>query len=144
MDIDIFSWKHETIASGIKPIQSKHDRSKASTELATQFCPKGRALKKRFVVKTWPKHLPFMRTVLSELFFLEIRHSSSQLRAGKVQYPTTISMRGWGFTRNVNKCFPTGTAPMHLWVTCIGTSWSEHGSYSTLSILQQHISNSRV
>jgi len=60
MDIDIFSWKRETIASSIKPIQSKQDRNKASTELVPRFCPKGRALKNRSVLKTWPKHLPFM------------------------------------------------------------------------------------
>lgn len=60
MDIDIFSQKHETIASGIKPIESKHDRSEASTELEPQFGPKGRALKNRSVVKTWTKHPQFM------------------------------------------------------------------------------------
>lgn len=55
MDIDIFSWKHETVASGIKPIQSKHDRSKASTELATQFCPKGKSIEKEVCDKNMAK-----------------------------------------------------------------------------------------
>lgn len=69
MDIDIFSWKHKTVALGMKPITLQHYRGRRSTELTTyQICPKGRALKNRFVVKAWPKHLPFMRTVLSELY----------------------------------------------------------------------------
>lgn len=69
MDNDLFSWKHKTVALGMKPIQSKHYRSKASTELTTyQIYPKGRALKNRFVIKAWPNHLSFMRTVLSDLY----------------------------------------------------------------------------